>query len=74
MIMNLQITTEFIEEVRELAEVWATVADDELDFFCAAMYLGASENQADNIARQLIELDGLPVTASFRILGDDHIQ
>ena len=74
MIMNLQITTEFIEEVRELAEGWAKDNDDDLDFFCAAMFLGTSENQADNIARQLIELDGLPVTASFRILGDDHIQ
>ena len=53
MIMGLNVTPELIEQVRELAEVWATVADDELDFFCAAMYLGASENQADDIDTQL---------------------
>ena len=53
MIMGLNVTPEFIEQVRELAQVWATVADDELDFFCAAMYLGASANQADDINTQL---------------------
>ena len=68
MIMGLKVTPEFIEEVRELAHLWAERGfkscinwggndEESFDFYCAARVLGASPNQADNIDLQLTALE-----------------
>ena len=46
--------TPLIERVRQLADVMAS-EDDELDFYAAALKLGVSEKQADEISTQLNE-------------------
>jgi hypothetical protein len=46
--------TPLIERVRQLADAMAS-EDDELDFYAAALQLGVSEKQADEISTQLNE-------------------